>query len=266
MPLLIASVLVLVVQAVRGGLEARFTSPPGSRLEALRLRALTTLLHLVQPLARLAGRLRFQLNPWRRRGVEGFRFPSNREYALWSERWRDAADRLREIEDALLAQRAVVLRGGDFDRWDLEVRDGILGSVQLLVATEEHGGGKQLVRLRTRRRVSRWAVLLVVAFTLAALAAAGDGAWLAAVLLAAPVGYLVQRVVRDCGASAAVIEHVVAEVEARQEQQVAAPFLPPPPPTSGSPTDERLHEELPVLVWDAPPRTTGAAYAEGELA
>ncbi|MGH9423992.1 MAG: hypothetical protein ACRD3J_28715 [Thermoanaerobaculia bacterium] len=39
-------------------------------------------------------------------------------------------------------------RGGDFDNWDLEVSGGLVGQARTLMAIEEHGGGRQLVRYR----------------------------------------------------------------------------------------------------------------------
>jgi hypothetical protein len=44
---------------------------------------------------------------------------------------------------------AVVLHGGDYDAWDLEVRGGLLGRSRLQMATEDSGSGTQLVRLRS---------------------------------------------------------------------------------------------------------------------
>ena len=65
-----------------------------------------------------------------------------------------------------------VRRGGDFDRWDLEIRDGPLGSARLLLSVEELGGGAQLVRYRCWPVVRRVAVGTVIAF--AAVVAAAE--------------------------------------------------------------------------------------------
>src|SRR3989337_1613078 len=43
---------------------------------------------------------------------------------------------------------AAVLRGGNFDPWDLEVRGGMFGNARMIMGIEEFGGGKQLVRFR----------------------------------------------------------------------------------------------------------------------
>jgi hypothetical protein len=47
------------------------------------------------------------------------------------------------------------MRGGAFDRWDLEVLGGALGAVRVRTAIEEHGGGRQLLRVRAWPRVPR---------------------------------------------------------------------------------------------------------------
>ena len=69
-----------VAQAVISGARASFTEPR-SRMQTLGLHGLTALLHLLQPLARLRGRLRSALTPWRRHGPGGFAWPRSRHLA-----------------------------------------------------------------------------------------------------------------------------------------------------------------------------------------
>ena len=90
---------------------------------------------------------------------------------------------MQSLESVLRADGQLVARGGEFDCWDLEVRDGVLGSVRALMAVEDHGGGAQLVRFRLWPRLSRVALaMLAMLFFLVALAGA-DGAWLASMIL-----------------------------------------------------------------------------------
>jgi O-antigen biosynthesis protein len=119
-----------------------------SARERFKHRALITGLHLLQPIARLWGRLTFGLTPWRRRGMMSFVPPWRRTLARWDEQWRSPEDRLHEIERRLRESGAIVARGGNFDDWDLVVRGGLLGEAHLRMAIEEHGQGKQLVRLK----------------------------------------------------------------------------------------------------------------------
>ena len=92
-----------------------------------------------------------------------------RNSTAWYEEWQSLEDRLRDIEADLIASGAAVRRGGDFDRWDLEVRGGPLAAVRIRATVEEHGGGKQLVRLRSWPWFSRLGVAVISIF--AALAA-----------------------------------------------------------------------------------------------
>src|SRR2546425_694879 len=95
-----------------------------------------------------------RLTPWRWRGAPCFVWPRPRSFATWSERWQDGVERLQSLEAAIRALGALVVRGGEFDRWDIEVRGGILGGARVLAAVEDHGGGQQLVRLRAWPRGS----------------------------------------------------------------------------------------------------------------
>ncbi len=136
-----------LLQAAISAGHATFSSYAG-RAE-LQLRLLIFLLHALQPAARLAGRVRHGLTPWRERGRRLlFVLPRTRATLVWNERWRASDAWLGALETALRAHRVRVLRGGAFDTWDLEVRSGLFGAARVLVAVEEHGNGRQLVRFR----------------------------------------------------------------------------------------------------------------------
>src|SRR5439155_11133541 len=72
----------------------------------------------------------------------------SRTFQLWSEQWQCPLARLQAIEETLRSEGTASCRGGDYDRWDLEVRGGVLGAVRLLATPEERGAGRQLVRFR----------------------------------------------------------------------------------------------------------------------
>ncbi len=190
---------------VQSCLAAARTSPSDHRRTAISriaTRGLIALLHLLQPLARLRGRMALGLTPWRRRGGGGLVLPWPWSFTAWSERWRAPAERLSALEAALRARGFVVLRGGHFDRWDLEVRGGVLGAARLLMATEEHGAGRQLVRFRVWPHLSALTAGSVAGLVGIASIAAGDGAWLVAAVLAGVGLGLGTLVVRACGAAA----------------------------------------------------------------
>ena len=58
----------------------------------------------------------------------------------------------------------MILRGGDFDGWDLEMRGGLLGSVRMLMAVEEHGGGNQFIRIRSWPRCTPAGIAMTLFF------------------------------------------------------------------------------------------------------
>jgi hypothetical protein len=86
--------------------------------------------------------------------------PRVRVESVWSENWRDPASWLSDIERALRDEGVIVIRGGDFDRWDLQLLRGLFASTKVMLAVEEHGGGRQLARLKMWPRFSRVAGLI----------------------------------------------------------------------------------------------------------
>src|SRR6476620_9019413 len=111
-------------------------------------RLLAMALHFTQPIVRLWGRIHHGLTPWRYRGSRDWANPKPEVLRLWSEKWRSSEDWLRTLEQSLASVSAVVTSGGAFDNWDLEIRGGLLGRVRVRLALEEHGAGRQLLRLR----------------------------------------------------------------------------------------------------------------------
>jgi hypothetical protein len=147
------------------------------------MHALTALLWLMQPIARLRGRFKHGLTPWRRRGVTAMRFPRPRESTHWSENWVDVQERLRAIRSDLVASGALVLNGGNYDRWDLQIQAGVLGAVRVRMAIEEHGAGRQLVRIRSWPHPARTGVGLAVLFGVLTVITAAQGPLLATIVI-----------------------------------------------------------------------------------
>lgn len=183
-PVLVLIAGLLAVRAATVVSEARLPTPGLSPRERAGRRALAALLHLLQPLLRLDGRLRHGLTPWRLRGRAGRAAPRAREVIAWHEQWRDPFAELAALQARLVGLGAIVRFGGDFDAWDLEVRGGTLAGVQITTLVEEHGQGRQLVRSRCRPTWSRPAPAMALALAILAAVAAADGA----VAAAAPLG------------------------------------------------------------------------------
>ena len=69
--------------------------------------------------------------------------------AAWSDDQQWGRDRLTAIERRLRTQRVAFGRGGEYDRWDLEVRGGLIGAARMSLVVEAHEGGVQAVRARS---------------------------------------------------------------------------------------------------------------------
>jgi GT2 family glycosyltransferase len=211
LPFLGYTVGVLVVQAGLSAQHASFTSTRQSRREQLQLWGLTTLLHLMQPLARLRGRLRYGLTPWRWQSTRGLVWPWAKTHKIWREQWQCPLERLAAIEDVLRAEGTSSRRGGDYDRWDLEVRGGVLGAVRLLATTEEHGAGKQLVRFRLWPTCAWQGLALGTLLLALALGAAAQGTWLVAAALCLGAALPLYRMAHECAGAMATLWHALQQ-------------------------------------------------------
>lgn len=178
LPLLVAAAVPPLAQAALSAARARFPEVSG-RWPALGRRLLTAMLHVLQPLARLRGRLTEGLTPWRSRGTPG-RVPLWPVTSkIWSGHWRAPEQWLNTIETALRSDGLCVLRGGAHGRWDLEVRGGFFAAARLLLGAEDHPGGHQLIRIRTWPKIALRGPVLTLGLAALAVAAANDAAWIA---------------------------------------------------------------------------------------
>ncbi len=225
-PLLLVGAALPATQAVASARRAVFPTPGWSRRELLRLRALTALLHVVQPIARLKGRLAHGLAPWRSRIRTPARAGLVSEREIWSERWRSPEVWLGDVEANARAAGAVVRHGGDFDRWDLDIAGGALGGCRTLLAIEEHGAGRQMLRVRAWGRVP-WP-LVVTALMLAGLAAgaAAAHAAIACVVLAGGAAMLAFGAWRQAGAALAALDEALEAASGERTPACAPAPLP----------------------------------------
>jgi hypothetical protein len=213
LPLLGLAAWALVVQAAVSAAGPHFGRADRSLGVRLRLYGLTVLLYLLQPAARLRGRLSLGLTPWRRRGAAPTGAPWPRTLTAWWPRGRSATEHLADISQTLREAGAVVRPGGDFDRWDLEVRLGALGAVRILMATEEHGGGKQLLRFRVLPWVSPAWLAVVAVGLLVGVSAAASQAWMAALSLGVGAGLVLTRALADSGRAIDAVQRALDRTE-----------------------------------------------------
>jgi len=215
LPIFALGVFGILWRAFASGWRAHRPALGRSAPDLLRRRLLTGALFLLQPLARLAGRLRNGLSPWRRRAGRSRAAPLPRTVRIWSERWRPHEQRLEELQQLLVDDGAIVKGGGAFDRWDLHVRPGPLGGAKLRTTVEEHGDGRQLTRIKVWPRLSRLAAVILVLLGVGALAWADGELPLAASLgLLALVSALLA--LSDCSAAVAMVLRDVSRLEQRE--------------------------------------------------
>jgi GT2 family glycosyltransferase len=222
LPIFALGVFGILWRACASGWRAHRPAMDRSALDLLRRRLLTGALFLLQPLARLAGRLLNGLSPWRRRAGRSRAVPLPRTACIWSERWRAHAERLEELQKLLVDDGAIVKRGGAFDRWDLHVRPGPLGGARLRTAVEEHGDGKQLTRVKVWPNLSLGAAVIPLLLGFSVMA------WFDGELpLAASLGLLavvpVLLAASDCSAAVGMVLRDVSRLGQRERARAAEP-------------------------------------------
>jgi GT2 family glycosyltransferase len=202
---------ILVARAIAGAAGASFTSDTARRRDAVRLYGITTALHLLQPVARLLGRFGQGLTPWRHRAPRHASLPYPATHRLWGEAWASVEQRLQALEGTLRARGTTVRRGGEFDRWDLEVQVGLMGCSRARMVMEEHGAGRQLVRLRRWPRCALHGTVALLSLAMLACAAALDSAPIPAALLAAACGAIGLRAAWEAAGANVGVDRAVKE-------------------------------------------------------
>ena len=215
LPLFALAALAPVLSGVLGAARASFPGPPRRPASRFALRLLTGWLHVIQPLARLIGRLQHGLTPWRWRAAPAAALPIPGRCAVWSELWLDPDERLRRLEASLRAAGAAVRRGQDYDRWDLEVAGGALGTARVLIAAEDHGAGTQLVRFRWWPRFSLGALSLTALFAALSLGAGRAGVWTAGAFLGAVALALALRTLLESARASRIVHRALGAPAAR---------------------------------------------------
>jgi hypothetical protein len=196
-PLLIASVGLTLVQAVQASMGATFDSKPNAKLGYAGLRLLVVWLHLVQPAARLLGRVQHGMGPWSWKGITRV-LPVPTIVSLWTTRWQSIESRLSTLASILNGAGAPIIRGGDFDRWDLSIPGGLFGTIRVIAMAEEHGEGRQLCRFRARPMAPNAVLGIFLLIMVAAGVAVLDRATIASSSLALTGCVVALLIYRDC--------------------------------------------------------------------
>ena len=242
LPVFVVCLALSLAQAIASARQACEDSRARFGQGYLKRWAVTSWLHLIQPIARLLGRIEKDLHPWMRRGVKGFSFPWPRKAAMWSERWRSIPEWLESMERSLKTHRLVVQRGGEFDNWDLEAWGGFAGAVRVTLTVEEHGDWKQMVRIRMRPRFAWKSLWLFPLFLGLLIASATDEAWVVCGILSLISAFMLVRPLKE---SAIAINTVKAVMKSWEEEMAA---------------EMEVHTSSPELSRD-----TGRSSSSGEL-
>ena len=187
LPFFILAQVILFVQAGISAAKSLETKKIKSRLQYFKYWGLTTILHVVQPFARLYGRIAHGLTPWRKRGSGQYNrnllFKNRLSLTHWSEKWRAMEEWLQKIEHKLIKSGIRVRRGGQYDRFDLQVSCGFFSGCRALLTIEEHGGGKQLLRFKCSPYFSRNGIVLILILGTLSLFAAAETSYIASGIL-----------------------------------------------------------------------------------
>jgi GT2 family glycosyltransferase len=197
-PVLAATAAVPILQAFHSARLASCISHPSTAPTRLRRYGLTVLLHLIQPIARLSGRLNHGLTPWRWRHIHKRVWPKAYHLSSWSEHWHSALEWREALAAKLKADGTLVHHGGDVSRWQLEVRGGMMGRARTRLTIEEHGADTPVARFRIWPVVSAQGLVFTLLFAILAGLASLDHAWIAAIALGTIAFTLLSRLWLEC--------------------------------------------------------------------
>jgi hypothetical protein len=216
-PLLLVAAGLSFIQAAMSAVAASSVNVSKPRRDRVKALAFGFTLHLMQPLARLCGRLKYGLHPWRRRGTPNLALPRARTVSIWSEVWRSTEDWLGHLQSRLRSEGTVGFAGGGYDNWDLEIQGGMLAGVRTRMVVEEHGQGRQMLRFKIWPRCSASGLFTTILIGFLAATAAYDHAWTAAGLLGAISIATGVRILSECGLAMKNLMDVLSNFETRDD-------------------------------------------------
>ena len=195
LPLLAMAIGVPLGQAALRAHAAVFTSAPLSRVMRLQCRFLIAFLHVLQPIARLYGRLSHRFTHWRVTRPMGLPWP--RMVSLRREMRQDHIDDLPFLKTVLCDASLFVQPGGDRARWDLEVRGGLFGKARTRMTVTAHGSDRPRIHFRVWPMGSAYSLGYSLLFALLCVGAILDHAYVPAVILGGVVLVIIYRLLQE---------------------------------------------------------------------
>lgn len=216
------SIGIVVVQAARSAFKNALPEIIVQKKTTYRL--LITFLHIVQPVARLYGRLRHGLTPWSQSKETGFRFllPFRSEICTcMTNETKEPGEWLEAIEANLIAQNTRVRRGGAFHRWDLQATNSLFCNSYGLLLVEEYGGSQRL-RFRIRQAPAKLLIVAVSILVTLAFFAYRDGALPVGIIVSIMAVVLIAEYIKGACSTVADLHEAFKKLAL---PEVAAPVL-----------------------------------------
>jgi glycosyltransferase involved in cell wall biosynthesis len=169
--LMVAPLVITWAICINGALKA----PIDKRFRGLKARALVALLIYLGPIVRGYERIKWRLYETRPPVTTGGLGQAMQKARLalkerafylsyWSETGDDKEALLGGLMRFLVPQKYFVVADQGWDEWDLKIARGLWSRALVLVCTENHGGGKRLLRVRCAMRLSRFAAFVLRAY------------------------------------------------------------------------------------------------------
>jgi hypothetical protein len=139
--------------------------------------------------------------------------------------WESPQEKLTNLERALLREGAVVRRGGEFARWDLELQGGLLGGARVLLSVEDLCPGQQLVRFRSWPALRSWGLVLFMVIVLLAVGATIDRSWIVAATLGVASLALLLRTLTEAAYSQSTLLQLLSPAPSEPEPEPERDFV-----------------------------------------
>ncbi len=194
------AISIIVIQAIISASKNSSLSKKQKR--NWKYQALIITLHIVQPIARLTGRMQNGLTPWRKRGIRAdvkkMQLGTSRTLFYWNEAaWKATDAWLEDLEQTLINMKVRVKRGGDFDNWDIKAAAGLFAQAKGIITVEEHGANKQYVKFRYSMSYSVLGILLILFLSAISIAAAVYAQWIVMTAIGIIVFAIAAEYIRD---------------------------------------------------------------------
>lgn len=86
--------------------------------------------------------------------------------SYWTEAGLEKESLLQAVMDFFLLHKYFISVDQGWSNWDLEIYRGIWSRVEVKVCTENHGGSKRLLRVRCALRMSQFATMIMIGYSL----------------------------------------------------------------------------------------------------